>query len=524
MGNRFNWLFIILFSTTSLYGQSLRTSLRKAKEAFYHKDYQTSFDQSQVALQKDSLIVDALFIAGESARQLRKFETAVRYLSSIPNTLKNGSYSSTDLYLGKCYKSLGYYKEAIISFQDCIAQQQSSNNLVALQAAEELEACQWAMSQNQKHNMMSVSEVEDDKKSNKTSEYAPVRYADKLYYSSALKLEKGEAAMARIFTRTSDHPARLFSDNPKRTDIHASNVALTPNAQQMYFTICRDEDYFAQERCEIWTMTKDYNGDWKAPSILPYPINARGFTTTQPSIGWDKSLRSFVLYFASDRPGGKGKLDIWGVTVGDNGEFGTPYLLPFNTVEDDATPYFHQSTQTLFFSSNGLPGLGGHDVFQTIRNIDGTWSSPENMGAPVNTGYDDLYYTWNMGSQRAYFSSNRSNRDCPDAYKGDFCTDIFEVEIFATLNLNVADAKTDSSIKEYHVVINSKKEEVFQQEFLTDGSSSQDIVLAIGKKYEVMVSAPGYIPHQFVFNATQFTKTERLVEKVLLRKQKVVSP
>lgn len=524
MGTRIICSIIILLFLTDLQGQSLRSSLKKAKYTFYNKDYTESLKHAKQVLSEDSLILDALYIGGESASQLRNFELAVQYLSRIPDHAKKGTYSNADFTLGLALKSLGKYDEASKRFQRYTGKSaKNENDLLSLLAAEELESIQWAKQQKLDNELTNVEGLKKEK-GNSQSEYAPVRYADKIYFSSAHDVEGEEYDVSRIFTRTLNYPPSLFPDNPRRTDINASNVALTPDGRQMYFTICRDEAYYAQNRCEIWTMKKDYNGKWQAPIILPYPINARGFTTTQPSIGWDKSLKSFVLFFVSDRPGGKGKLDIWYVTIDREGNYGEPKLLPFNTPHDDLTPFFHQASQTLFFSSNGLPGLGGLDIFQCVKKWDGTWTTPENMGAPVNTSHDDLYYSWNMGAQRAYFSSNRNNTDCPDAHKGDLCTDIYEAEIFVSFAIIANDASDNTAIENFTIQIESPKEKLPSQTFNTTKGTHPKIILSIGRKYEVTVSAKNYEIHQFEFDATQLTKSEYVEKKVLLKKQKEANP
>ena len=525
MGKQIIWPIIILLSTSSLHAQSLRASLRKCKGAYYHKDYPEALRFAEKALEKDSLVADALFIGGESARQLRKFELAVKYFSRLPGPAKKGVYADADFQLGLCQKSLGKYGEAMQSFRNCLAQREGENDLVALRIADEMETCMWAIHSLEKtqKGVTSVSEMYCDQSAT-SSQFAPLRYADKIYFSAAHPAGKDEPPVSRIFTRTQDFPARYFEGNPKRPDISASNVALMPDASRIYYTICHDEEYFQQKRCEIWSRDRNYEGDWAAPKRLGFPVNMRGFTSTQPSIGWERSIKKYVLFFSSDRPGGKGKMDIWQVPIDRHGNLGEATCLEANTAEDEVTPFFHQASQTLFFSSDGRPGLGGFDIFQMKKMEDGTWTAPENMDAPLNTSHDDLYYTWNMGAQKAYFSSNRDNRECPDAPKGDFCTDIFEAEIFATLAVQAVDGFNDMPIENFTVHIASERDELPPLVFENNAAARPKIILAIGRKYEVTVMAPGYFPQQFLLNMAYLTKSELLDKEVVLRRVKVVKP
>ena len=236
------------------------------------------------------------------------------------------------------------------------------------------------------------------------ADYAPSRYGDRIYFSSMYKESKKAKTVSRIFSFTPGELAVLKKDlNPKKSALNVAHVALTPDARRMYFTLCKDE---AQEKCEIWYRDREYEGNWGAAAKLPDHINLRGYTATQPAIGWDVSLKKYVLYFVSDRPGSAGKKDIWCSPITWNGVFETPFPLPVNTVADDVTSYFDQTAQVLYFSSNGWRGFGKFDIFKA-RKTASQWSVPENMGWPFNTPYDDLYFTLHEPSKIAYFCSDR---------------------------------------------------------------------------------------------------------------------
>ncbi|MEK7254294.1 MAG: sialidase family protein, partial [Bacteroidota bacterium] len=210
--------------------------------------------------------------------------------------------------------------------------------------------------------------------------------------------------------------------------LHSANVALTPDAGTMFLTICQDESLHQQNQCEIFYREKRYEGDWGSPKKLPGNINLKGSTTMQPTIGWDRSLKKYVLFFVSNRPGGKGGLDVWASAQEADGTFSEPKSLPFNTEKDEVTPYFYMPTQTLFFSSNGGQNFGGLDIFNAVKTGVNTWSVASNLGFPINGGYDDLYFTYHTNARRGYFSSNRPGARCSDFSAGCLCCDLFEIE------------------------------------------------------------------------------------------------
>ena len=104
------------------------------------------------------------------------------------------------------------------------------------------------------------------------------------------------------------------------------------------------------------------DGTLGAAVRVPDPVNISGYTSTQPTIGRVDGLNKTILFFTSDRPGGVGKEDIWYVEVNGN-SYGTPInAKDLNTIDAEATPFFHQNSQTLYFSSFGLKGFGGYSI------------------------------------------------------------------------------------------------------------------------------------------------------------------
>ncbi len=258
------------------------------------------------------------------------------------------------------------------------------------------------------------------------ADFAPVRYGERVYFSSLRQTAPGTTPISRIFSYTPGCAPALDAEfNPKNSNYHVACPTLMPDASRMYFTLCRDE---AMQKCEIWYRDREYDGKWGVAVKLPETINVRDANTTQPAIGWDAATKKYTLFFASNRSGGKGKMDIWASTITWDGKFEAPVCLPFNTTEDEVTPSFSQTGQTLFFSSNGLKGLGRFDVYLTKKAADGIWARPQNFGRPFNTAYDDLFYTYHESSQTGYLASDRPGSECSQTTEGFGCFDIYEVK------------------------------------------------------------------------------------------------
>lgn len=163
----------------------------------------------------------------------------------------------------------------------------------------------------------------------------------------------------------------------------------------------------------IFYCTRQATG-WSKPILLS-SVNKDGFSSKQPFCSADGK----TLYFSSDMPGGKGGFDIWFANINDKGEVGAPMnLTSINTKDDEQAPFYHQPTATLVFSSNGRQGMGGFDLFSAKSNESG-FGKIENMGHPVNSSRDDIYFTTSDQNNlltNAIIGSDRGSECCLETY------------------------------------------------------------------------------------------------------------
>ena len=162
--------------------------------------------------------------------------------------------------------------------------------------------------------------------------------------------------------------------------------------------------------------TKLENGSWGAPQLVS-SINTSGYSSKQPVCTPDGKY----LYFASDRPGGTGGFDIWYAPLHEDGSVGEPENAgrTINTERDEQAPFYHPNSKTLVFSTNGRPGMGGFDLFSAQGNTI-TWSTPVNMGYPVNSSRDDIYFyalEKNTLLSDALIGSDRGSGCCLETYR-----------------------------------------------------------------------------------------------------------
>lgn len=197
--------------------------------------------------------------------------------------------------------------------------------------------------------------------------------------------------------------------------------SITADGKTMFFTICGAPNGLGS--CDIY-ISKKVGNAWTKPQNLGQPINSK-YWESQPSCSADGR----TLYFASNRPGGQGKKDIWVAYLQDNGLWSNPVNLgeTINTKYDDESPYIHPDGVTLFYATDGLAGMGKKDIFASQQISNSVWSKPVNMGYPINTNEDETHLIINAEGTKGYYASNR--------YGGFGGFDIYEFSIDSTFKV-----------------------------------------------------------------------------------------
>jgi hypothetical protein len=155
------------------------------------------------------------------------------------------------------------------------------------------------------------------------------------------------------------------------------------------------EIYYAEYEGDTYGASKSMGGD----------VNTQ-YWETHGTLSADGQ----TFYFVSDRPGGIGGRDIWKVVKLPNGEWSKASNLgaPINSPYDEDSPFFHPDGKTLYFSSNGEKSMGGFDIFFSQLDMEGKWGEPINIGYPLNTVDDDIFFTTNASGDKGYYSSAKA--------------------------------------------------------------------------------------------------------------------
>lgn len=207
---------------------------------------------------------------------------------------------------------------------------------------------------------------------------------------------------------------------------------------RFYFTRC-PKRASRKDNCAIW-VSKFKDGEWQEPTRLNEVVNDPEFNSTQPAAAYytdKKGKKLDILFFVSDREKGRGGLDIWyAQTDAKTQEFKKvkPLGSKVNTVGDEITPFYDQEAAALYYSSNGLPNIGGFDIFRS----EGTFNklgAPQNIGYPLNSPADDAFFVLSKLQDEGYLVSNRAGGS--SEVNPTCCDDIYNFRYTDFLRLGV---------------------------------------------------------------------------------------
>src|SRR5690606_23070391 len=189
------------------------------------------------------------------------------------------------------------------------------------------------------------------------------------------------------------------------TKMHEGTYAITKDRKTIYFT--RNNFIKGRKRTDNKKISnlKIYKAEWidgEWSNITELPFNSDDYSTEHPALSHDETK----LYFSSDRSGGFGSFDLYSVDIISDGSYGVPKNLgsSINTDKKEQFPFL-DIHNNLYFASNGHPGFGLLDIFIS-KYESGNHQKPDNLGLPVNSGYDDFAISFHSPSE-GYFSSNR---------------------------------------------------------------------------------------------------------------------
>jgi peptidoglycan-associated lipoprotein len=307
--------------------------------------------------------------------------------------------------------------------------------------------------------------------------------------------------------------AEILPELINRDGYHSTNTSFSKDGQLMFFTRAVSDGGHMEES-KIYACSRTASG-W-SPALELKGVNG-DYLARHPAEG--ELYGRIVLFFSANIPGGKGGFDLYYANKTGEAEYDAPVNLgSINTEGDELTPFMREGV--LLFSSDGLPGIGGFDVFKSTWTGSG-WTAPENMGLPVNSGADDLYYRIGSDGDKAVLVSNRAHPDAKSLKSKTCCDDIYFIQrrkLVIDLTTVVLDEKKKGikGATAQLIEMKSGKEGEVQSKSNSQGNEIAHL-LDKDKSYKVVVSKEGYFPSEFELNTVGIDKDQNIRKEVVLR-------
>lgn len=396
---RLTILLLFVAFSASVFAQN--KDLEKANQYFNNFNYSKAISLYKKLINEGE---NAYYATNKIAHAYRKMGNSQEAVNWFNRVLE---YPDVDysiyFYLSRELQKLKKYDEAAENLEEYYQRSGKKNNIQAPTMASYI---------NELKNDSTRYEITPLAINTPFSEFGAVVYKDKLVFStnrplkSMTKQEDVRTGMpffnlfeADLLSIKTSGNAQPFS-KALQSKLNDGPICFEPDYQSIFITRNTNKSKNQASELDIY-VSKLKDGEW-SKDIQSLPIRKSGYSIAHPSLSKDGKL----LFFASNMPGGYGGMDLY-VCEKKAGFLSLPVNLgpAVNTIGNEVFPFISKEG-VLYFSSDGLPGLGGYDLFFS-RRVDGQFTTPFNLGYPLNSAADDFCLTLSDDSRHGYFSSNR---------------------------------------------------------------------------------------------------------------------
>ncbi|MFN2395241.1 MAG: OmpA family protein [Bacteroidales bacterium] len=498
-------LFTLVWPMDILYAQrqqpELTTSNNRARKAFedavhqYNmRDIESATENFQLAVRHDPEFIEAYIVMGEMFQSVGRYEEAMEAYQQAINI-------DPDFYPGILYQfaesalATGKYTKAREKLDVFLSYDPITEN--ARQRAERLISRSNFGIEAKENPVPFDPQNLGDAINSEHDEYAPTLTADEqtlIFTRKKPREDMNYIHMGRehedfyITTRKDGlwSPAKNLGP-PINTQFNEGAQSISADGIHLYFTACNRPD--GSGSCDIYYARRERD-KWSQPVNLGAPVNTSSWDS-QPSISPDGR----TLYFVSNRSGNYGRMDIWRSVRKNDGKWSEPENLGpvINTAGREMSPFIHPDNQTLFFASDGHPGMGGMDLFYTRKGIDGKWIEPVNLGYPINTHTDEISLVVGASGKEAYFASEKQG--------GEGKSDLYFFELYQEARPQVVtymkgyvfDAVTNKRLKADFELVDLISEEILVQSHSDQVTGEFLIPIPVRRNLALNVWRDGYL-------------------------------
>ena len=403
---------VALLSSTSLLFAQPEKELEKANEMYKNFSYVDAIKIYERIAQKGFVNQEMLESLGNSYYYNAEYKKALPWYEQL---FEEGKYKVEPEYYyryAQTLKSVGDYTQADKMMAKFVELTNANDTRAAL--FEENKDYQTVIKNNSGRFQLNNASINTE-----NSEYGTALYGDKLVFTAANSGKTSKGGVSQwtgesyydLYTADRDQQAlsnKKFFSTTINTPFNESTAVFTKDGNTMYFT---RNNYVNRKigtnventiLLKILRATKDSNGHWG--NVVEVPFNSDNYNVAHPALSPDEKF----LYFASDMDGTLGESDIFRVEILGDNQYGTPENLGdiINTSGRESFPFVSKNN-ILYYSSDGIPGLGGLDIFAVKFYENGTVSKPINIGMPGNSADDDFCFVMDSETKVGFLSSNR---------------------------------------------------------------------------------------------------------------------
>jgi OmpA-OmpF porin, OOP family len=518
-------------------GISGKTLRRLGKNALIQNDPASAIVYFEAYLKNNKKDAVVKYLLGQAFLKVRDYERAQRLFLDAYKTNKE-KVPEALYFHAQMQKVNGFYDSAKVNFEKFKKEYKGDEKILKKNAIREIVLCDSVQKLVANENKIIIRHL--DTTINKlNTEGAPITYDDSTLIFTSLRTDKklyvtdedtGRSVYRKLYVAKREKNQWQFkgeySSVLNDANSNTGNASFSPDRKRIYFTRCKPNLTEAMT-CAIYVSEK--NGDeWSEPVKLPKTINNPKYTSTMPAVTNDPAKGNDIIYYVSDKKNGKGGLDIWYTSYDKKNKV---YKNPknagakINSPGDEMSPYFDGETRTLYFSSDGVGGLGGFDVFKATG--DGKkWLSVENVGQPINTGADDIFYSISSNREEGFFVSNRKSGDV--SKKNTCCDDIYfykrsefvkinlsgTISEFPDSNVFVPNAFVDVYLKD-----KKTKEKILVKTVRTDSLGRYTTGIEPDKDYFLIVRSDDFLNSSADVDTRGITQSQLVSKNVLAVKK-----
>lgn len=503
-------LLLSLFSTQAQSKRAVR-AYNEARQEIRANNYQDALEELEDALEDSPDYLDALLLKADIHKKMGDDEKA---LPLYEKALQSGAPYYVNLFYGQALFLTGNYEEAIPPLERYLQSPQASSRYVGevQQLIASAKFAAKATTEPKDYNPQNLG----NKVNSRDMEYFPSISADGNTLVFTHRAMEGEDSDEDFWVTNRDtasgewqkaEPLRGFLN----TELNEGAQSLNSSGNIIFFAACERPEGVGS--CDIYASFYRGKGIWSKPMNLGSKINT-AIWESQPSISSDGR----TLYFVRGKSSYDKNIDIMYSTLGDDGRWSEakPIEGKVNTPKQETSPFIHFDDQSLYFSSNGHPGMGDLDFFVSRRQPDGSWGEPQNLGYPINTPSQEFSLIVAPDGKTGFFAS--------DALEGGYgLLDLYSFELpeesqaapVAYIRGRVSNKKTGEPISASIEFTDLDSNHIVRQK-MSDKNGQFYAVLPASTDYALSIQKPGFLFYSKNFRLGTQTEEEALMLDIKL--------